>query len=205
MELGSQHGRSSEPRSSMISVRQQNIARVCQGDIFRDVQFIEYVSEKDGFVEVSRITFPLVVVLTQDCDLEQDYRVRWSRKSTPNEDKRLFSVLVAPLYNVEHVYTGEHLSSLGMTMQAISKNKTPGRNLRNNEAPRYHHLSFPSDVPIVDSVIDFKHYFSVNIEYLKRIKRKHFVCKVAEIFREDISQRFASFLSRIGLPEARPS
>lgn len=185
----------------MIKIRQKKTSRVCQGDIFRDVQFIEQVSEEDGFIEISRITFPLVIVLTQDCDLEQDYRIRWSRESTPNEDKRLFSVLVAPLYNIEHVYTGEHLDTLGMRMHPISKNRTPGKNLRNNTNPRYHYLAFPDNVPIVNSAIDFKHYFSVNIEYLKKLKQSHFVCKVAEIYREDISQRFASFLSRIGLPE----
>lgn len=184
----------------MIRVRKQKVARVCQGDIFRNVEFIESLSESGSFIEISKVTFPLVLVLTQDCDLEQDYRVRWSRSNTRSEDKQLLSVLVAPLYNVEHVYAGEHLADLGMSMEPINKNKTPGQKLRNNETPRFHFLSFPADVPIVDSVIDFKHYFSVHVSYLKRIKRNQCVCKVAEIYREDISQRFASFLSRIGLP-----
>ncbi len=184
----------------MIKVRTQNVARVCQGDIFRDVAYTEYVSEMAGVIEVSRIVFPLVIVLSQDCDLKQDYGVRWSRKKTQNEDKTLFSVLVAPLYNLEHVYVGEHLSELEMAMQTINKNKTPGSNLRNNETPRYHYLEFPPSVPIVPSVIDFKHYFSVNVSYLKKLKPSSFVCKVAQIYREDISHRFASFLSRIGLP-----
>ena len=184
----------------MIKVRKHCVPRVCQGDILRDIEFLEYVTEKNGFIEVSKITFPYVIVLTQDCDLEQDYKVRWSQKKPSTEDKRLFSVLVAPLYNVEHVYAGEHLSELNMEMERINKSKTPGQKLRNNETPRYHFLTFPDDVPLVDSVIDFKHYFSVNVEYLKNIKREQFACRVAELYREDISQRFASFLSRIGLP-----
>jgi hypothetical protein len=112
----------------------------------------------------------------------------------------LFSVLVAPLYNVEHVYKGEHLSDLSMQMQTINRNKTPGKSLRLNETARYHYLEFPEELQIVPSVIDFKHYFSVNVSYLKKVKTKRFVCKVAELYREDIAQRFASFLSRIGLP-----
>jgi hypothetical protein len=64
-------------------------------------------------------------------------------------------------------------------------------------------LEFPAAIPIVPSVVDFKHYFSVNVEYLKKLKRSQFICKVAEVFREDVSQRFASFLSRIGLPDFR--
>ena len=184
----------------MVKVRTQNVSRVCQGDILRDVEHIEHVHEASGVIEVSKIVFPLVIVLTQDCDLEQDYRVRWSRKKVSNNDKMLFSVLVAPLYNVEHVYGGEHLSDLEMRMQTIIKNRTPGNSLRLNETARYHYLEFPDELQIVPSVIDFKHYFSVHITYLKRIKMRHFVCKVAELYREDISQRFANFLSRIGLP-----
>ena len=91
----------------MIEVRRQKIARVCQGDIFRDIEFVEYVTERDGKIEVSRIVFPLVIVLTQDCDLAQDYRIRWSKEHSSTQDKMLFSVLVAPLYNIEHVYNGE--------------------------------------------------------------------------------------------------
>ena len=184
----------------MAKVRTHNVSRVCQGDILRDVEHIEYVHERNGIIEVSKVVFPLVVVLTQDCDLEQDYRVRWSRQKTNTDDKKLFSVLVAPLYNVEHVFAGEHLNDLSLKMQMINKNKTPGTNLRQNETPRYHYLTFPHDVQIVPSVIDFKHYFSVNITYLKRVKTEQFVCKIAELYREDISQRFASFLSRVGLP-----
>ena len=55
-------------------------------------------------------------------------------------------------------------------------------------------------INVVPSVIDFKHYFSVNVKYLQKVKRKQFVCMVGDLYREDISQRFASFLSRIGLP-----
>ena len=43
--------------------------RISQGDVFRDVECIEYVVEKKGIIEVSKIVFPLIIVLTQDCDL----------------------------------------------------------------------------------------------------------------------------------------
>jgi len=174
--------------------------RISQGDIYRDVEFIEYVIEKKGDIELSKIVFPLVIILTQDCDLEQDYKIRWSRKKPNNQDKMLLSVLVAPLYNVEHIYQGEHLSELGLQMQSISKKSTHSNFLRHNEIPRYHYLLFPQNINIVPSVIDFKHYFSVNIEYIKKIKRKQFVCSIPPLHREEISHRFASFLSRIGLP-----
>lgn len=185
----------------MVKVRRQRVARVRQGDLLRDVEYIEYVSERSGTIEVSKIVFPLVVVLTQDCDLEQDYRLRWSRNPPSTQDKKLLSVIVAPLYNVEHVYDGVHLSELDIQMQTINKRRTAGNYLVTNQNPRYHYLEFPKDVPVVPSVIDFKHYFTCNVEYLKVLKRDGFVCTLSDMYVADLLQRFASFLSRVGLPE----
>jgi hypothetical protein len=46
-----------------------------------------------------------------------------------------------------------------------------------------------------------QHYFSVNLLYLNNVRRTQFVCTLSELFREDLSQRFAAYLARIGLPE----
>lgn len=186
-----------------VKVKKKPNGRVSQGDIIRDVEYIEYVAERSGVIEVSKIIFPLVVVLTQDCDLEQDSAYRKRRLAAPStHDKKLFSVLVAPLYNAEHVFAGEHLLDLNLTMSTIKQTKTEGKTLKQNERPRYHYVEFPADVPIVASIIDFKHYFSVNIEYLVRHRSKCFVCSLSELFREDLSQHFAGYLARIGLPDA---
>lgn len=199
------NAKSSEQSSYAIRVKKQRVPRICQGDVFKDIEYVEYISEKEGNLEVSRIIFPLVTVLTQDCDLEQDYNSRWSKKEDKkDQDKFLLSVLVAPMYNAEHVYQGEHLSELKMKMQKIKRKGTSGNDLRNNQKPRYHYLEFPPEIHIVPSVIDFKHYFSVNIKQLKKLKRTNFICSIPPLFREDISQRFASFLARIGLPNIEP-
>ena len=176
--------------------------RIQQGDILKDVEFIESVTITNGDISISKIIFPLVIVLTQDCDLTWDYDSRQKDNQKCNQDKFLFSVLVAPLYNYEHFIMGDHLSELGQKMALISrnKNKTDNKNLRNNENPRYHYLEFDESVQIVNSVIDFKHYFSVNVEYLRKHKEDNYICTVSPLFRERISQRFSNFLSRIGLP-----
>lgn len=177
--------------------------RIKQGDILSNVEFIESVSEKEGVITISKIVFPLVIVLTQDCDLTWDHETR--NDETKNQDKYLFSAIVAPLYNYEHFIQGEHLSELNQIMAKINSNpsKTENKNLKNNETPRYHYLAFDDSVPIVNSVIDFKHYFTVNIVSLEKHKEKNFVCCVKELFRERISQRFTNYLSRIGLPEPK--
>lgn len=199
MESVSLSGPLPAQRLSMIKTRKGRI-RISQGDIFRDIPYIEYVAEESGVLEVSKIIFPLVIVLTQDCDLEQDYRCRQPSRRPPTQDKWLLSVLVAPLYNVEHVYLGEQLSEVDIAMETINRGRSPGHVLRTNQNPRYHYMEFPPGVPIIPSVIDFKHYFCVNAKYLSKVKGTSFVCSVSSLFREDICQRFSSFLSRIGLP-----
>lgn len=187
-----------------VKVRIGREPRIRQGDVYRNVEFVESVIEEEGIVQVARIVFPFVVVLTQDCDLKQDFRTRYGRKGRPfNQDKLLISVLVAPLYNLEHVYNGEHLSELGIQMCRVPRSGQTGSRLLQNKRPRYHHLSFPKEVPLADSIVDFKHYFSVTVGYLKRVRQADYVCNIAPVYREDLGQRFASFLSRIGLPEER--
>jgi len=173
--------------------------RICQGDIFRDMEYVEQLEFVVDRIKTSVVGFPFIMVLTQDCDLEQDHRTRTMASDT-NQDKHLFSVLVAPMYNYEHVKTGSHLRDLGMTMETINSKKSPF--VMNNEIARYHYLEFDqNEVPIPPSVIDFKHYFSVNVEYFRRLKATNCVCRIAELHRENVCQRFASFLARIGLPD----
>ena len=66
----------------MIRVNNIRDNRVCQGDILRDVEYFEQVTENGGIIEVSKILFPFVLVLTQDCDLEQDHNFRIEHKQT---------------------------------------------------------------------------------------------------------------------------
>lgn len=192
----------------MIKVDKKISKRINQGDIFKDIPFIQKIELKNNVVSIHKITFPLIIVLTQDCDLKQDSSYYAENTDSPNnEDKRLLSVITAPLYNEELFLKGEHLSdpSINYKMQIINK-KSKGKlstqytNLINNDIPRYHHLKFDKNARIADSVIDFKHYFTVNISDLIELKQANYICKVSELYRERVSQRFANFLSRIGLP-----
>lgn len=188
----------------MIKTDINEIKRIQQGDIISEVEYIESISLDEGKLKISKIVFPLVLVLTQECDLTWDYESRTHEKG--NQDKYLFSGIVVPIYNYEHFILGEHLSKLNQEMAKISTrpDKTDNKNLRNNETPRYHYLEFDGTVPIVNSVIDFKHYFTVSINQLQEYKNTNYVCTVSDLFRERISQRFANYLSRIGLPSMAP-
>jgi hypothetical protein len=55
------------------------------------------------------------MVLTQDCDLEQDAAARVA-STKKDEDKFLQSVLLCPAYQSEALRKGEHLRELDLVM-----------------------------------------------------------------------------------------
>jgi len=181
-----------------VNIRLDYSDRIQQGDVYRNIELIERYEEKFDSIFLDKVRFPFVIVLTQDCDLEEDNRIRCGGNQ---QDKLLLSVLVAPLYNEEHVFQGSHLSGIELSANAISKKDTEGRYLLQNQRLRYHYIGFPDTIDIPNSIIDFKHYFSVPInQLLHAIDSKGYVCTIDTLFREQISIRFANFLSRIGLP-----
>jgi len=177
--------------------------RVRQGDIYSNVPYYESYKELNGEFELTIYEFPYVLVLTQDCDLEQNKNDR-SKVKEPNtlglkqNDKHLISVIVVPLYNSEHLFSGEHLSQLEILSQKHGSDQK--KTIKQNQTPRYHYIEFDKDVVVPDSVIDFKHYYSVSLEWLES-NFKNRICGINPIYRELISQRFSNYLSRIGLPE----
>ncbi|MBR3262657.1 MAG: hypothetical protein IKF93_06025 [Lachnospiraceae bacterium] len=175
-----------------------------QCDIYRDIEFIEYVKEDGDSIEVSKIVFPLAIVLTQACDLQQDHNARKKIEveNKGNQDKFLISVIVAPIYNFEEFRMGTHLDQLGLMMDPKGRrDRSTCSNIMKNENKRYHYLNFGEDVEIVESVVDFKHYFTVTVNYLNAIRKEKYVCSIDSLYRELLLQRFSNFLSRIGLPE----
>ncbi len=183
----------------MPNFRRDKNNRINQGDIFKDITHIENWEESGNELKISRIHYPYIVVLSQDCDLREDASVR----SKEINDKALVSVLVAPLYNFDQFLNGEHLQGLGIgKTSSVSKNpdKTDHKNLIQNKNPRYHFLEENSQAKLPKLVVDFKHYFSISIEYLQKIKDRNFEYPLDFLYRESLSQRFASYLSRIGLP-----
>ncbi len=171
--------------------------RLYQGDIISNVRHIESYVEVKGNIRLSQIFFPLAIVLTQDCDLESEHLNRGETIG----NNALISVLLAPIYNAEHLRAGSHLMHPTIDLESASHSSRPWTQITNNNNTRYHYLQFPDAIKIVPSVIDFKHYFSVDVNALKAHREKHYICTVDPLFREDISHRFAYYLSRIGLPE----
>lgn len=162
-------------------------------------------------IDVRRHQFAMVV--SQDCDLEQDYKVRNSKESTVSEDKKLPSILFCELIDVATLVSRSGIGS--KDWKSIQQNK--------NE--RY---QFLEKVPlecdamktgIGEMAMDFKRYFTVpaddtysqlsNIRWHKhlglvdenaRMNKAHRRCIMFSPYLEQVSTRFSYFQSRIALP-----
>jgi hypothetical protein len=169
--------------------------RLCQGDIFRDIEYIFDIKETGESIEFDTRKLPYIIVLTQDCDLESDHR---NHTSTPsNQDKFLQSILVSPAYLAEQLKDGIHLSDLSLTMQKL--NTGLWKPVKSNQNARYHFLPANTNFQIPELVVDFKHYYTIPKERL--VNNTNYIGTLNELFRENLSHRFAHYLSRIGLPE----
>lgn len=175
-------------------------ARLSQGDILRNVDFPMYSQVQGREATLSIVRFPRAVVLSQDCDVQQDHGALLDEDESGG---RLVSVLMAPLYEMSDAVSGNHLEGLGMKMPSLPKKPSSQstKDLRRNKNPRYHCLPLSQaqgDLP--DLIADFKHYFSVSSVYLACVRKDILVASLNELYREDLCQRFAAYLTRIGLP-----
>lgn len=192
---------------TLHQINKANSDRVRQGDIYSKVPYYESYKELKGEFELTIYEFPYVLVLTQDCDLEQNKSAR-NKEPAPKQqvltvnDKHLISVIVVPLYNSEHLFSGTHLAEL--EINTLTQNSAQKNLIKTNQNPRYHYIEFNEDIILPNSVIDFKHYYSVSLDWLES-SSKNRICGINPIFRELISQRFSNYLSRIGLPEPEPT
>lgn len=187
---------------------QKTEGAIQQGDIYRDVDYVEdaYLDPgRPGYLRIDKLHFPYVVVLSQACDLKRDVQARTC--TPPQPDKQVDSILVCPAYDVTLFVQGKHLQGsrdgLMETWQVQTKGRLSTRwaTLVRNDNPRYHFLQADAQLGINDMVLDFKHFYTFPRERLYRIRPTSYVVSLKELFRERLSQRFADFLSRIGLPD----
>ena len=173
-----------------------------QGDIYRDILVLgwRYTADSSDDYDVISNTYPYVVLITQECDLEQDHQNRNS--AGDKHDKYLQSLLVCPAYQAEIFKRGEHLDQFSLKMEKWNSDRF--RLIKRQMNERYHFLENDINLQIPNLVIDFKHYFTIPTETLYHIRGKKYLASLRPLFREELSHRFSFFLSRIGLPEIVP-
>lgn len=187
------------PQKLRISAKKirESKSRICQGDVFSNIQILEDVEVKGSKILVKNLFFPYIICLNQECDLENDYNLTQSR-SNPS-DSHFLHLAIAPAFNFDQFLSGSHWGEIFATSNTGKRGDTRIQLIIKNEIPRFHYLKFPdSDMP--ELIIDFKHFFTVNRDFLyNNIDSR--ICSIDDLFKEKISQRFSYFISRIGLPE----
>lgn len=194
-------------KSNISSIyRKKDTDRILQGDIFRDVKIPFYDLEELKIIESG-----FLIVLSQDCDLNQDYYSRndvleinfdeSNKKISSFNNKMIPSILLCPAYPADQVRQGTHLNYLEIEMTRIGKpDSTSWKNIIQNETPRYHFLKESNSYGMPDIVIDFKRFYTLSRNYLYSISNPCYICSINELYRENLSSRFSNYISRIGLP-----
>lgn len=169
--------------------------RLCQGDIITDVT-VSFATI-DG--ELDQTPHEFMVVLAQDCDLQQDYdaRLAVTNGSTSN-DKFIENVLVCPAFVSDKLKAGTHLNNLSLQMQY--QNTGLWKPITNNNNPRYHHLNASLEVGLPDLAIDFKRYHAIQRDFMYSLLDKR-VIRLDELHSTALTHRFSYYLSRVALPE----
>lgn len=188
------------PLSAVNAAYFKSAATRCeQGDIFRDITLIEWAEVRDDKISLAERTLQYCVLLSQDCDLEHDFNNR-ADTAALKKDKFLQSLLICPAYPAEDFRAGNHLQEFGMKMENFNSERFGI--IKRNSHPRYHFLDEDQDNQVPPLAVDFKHYLTVPREvFYKDHFQDHYVATIEIMYRDNLSGRFAHYLSRIGLPE----
>lgn len=195
-------------------IKHESLDRIYQGDILRDLPAISW-SYVDGQYKVVQFELPYAVVMTQDCDLDNDYKNRQQimnlesnnnaenqKKNNPpkkKHDKYLPSILICPAYLAESLKEGKHLEDFNQVMERWDSKRFDSIKKQNKD--RFHYLESNPIMQIADLIIDFKHYYTIPRDVLYHMYSDKYLASLNQLFREYLSQRFFNYFSRIGLPD----
>jgi hypothetical protein len=181
---------------SIYEPAQQNGA-IRQGEIITELtQFIVNIeTEELEEPEIIRKKHPYALVVSQDCDLDWDYK---ARAGLTQSHKLLPNILLCEVVTAEELRGNTEINSRIWD------------SVRNNKNERYQFLQrasigedgFSEGLP--ELAVDFKRYFTIPTEevYLRTrpgggARRR---CRLISPYVEHFSSRFCYFQSRIALP-----
>ena len=155
-----------------------------QGDFFESCPIVVPHTVIDRDVETVAVSVKEydVVVMSQSCDLE--YR-------------KLNIVLVCPVWSLNEFGEKRSYFKGSKGKEALRRGHLPGYHLLNKCE-----LGFQKDY----SVVDFRNVYGVPFDFLVEIsKQEGHRLRLLPPYREHLSQAFARFFMRVGLPSDIPS
>lgn len=142
---------------------------------------------------------PYAIILSQDCDLEQDYRTRFGQRV--KDDKLLPTIIFCEVTTAESLFQRGGIDA--RIWERIKKNKD--ERYQFIEAVPAEHDALAQGLPELG--IDFKRYFTLaTAEVYERLKyqaRRRTIMNSPYL--EHLSTRFCYFQMRIALPEDHTS
>lgn len=160
------------------------------------------------------VRHPYVIVVTQDCDLEQDYKGRFEDKSKIH--RLLPNILFCEVETAHELRYADRNPSLDEVKQARSKtiNSTKWPPIKQNKDERFHFLqkveshqdTLQEGLP--ELAVEFKRYFSLPTDEVyyriekTDVKRR---CRLQSPYLEHFAVRFHYYHYRIALPEDHAS
>ena len=155
---------------------------------------------------VEPIIHSFAIVVTQDCDCEQDFKKR--QEGDWVSDKIIPSILFC------EVVAAEQLRNRDNDNKVKEINSTVWGQVKINKNERYHFLeSVPAKADVLgeglpELTLDFKRYFTIPTEevyYRLDIEEAKRRCRLISPYLEHLTSRFNNFQSRIALPEDHTS
>lgn len=172
-----------------------------QGEIIQNLQEVTPDASGSGAITdatqempVYLVEHPFAMVVSQDCDLTQDYRTRV--QSEPNSETLLTHVQFCELFPASEI-------------RARNIGSKEWRQVRDNKWERYHHLNQASigsseESTLPDLCADFKRTFSLDVAYAYWLVSSGSAVRKAtlpEPYLRDFVHRLHGFLSRVPLPD----
>ncbi len=151
------------------------------------------------------IIHPFAIIMTQDCDCEQDFKPR---------NDGIVSASTIPSILFCEIVEAESLRNRDKGKSKIDINSEVWKQVRINKNERYHFLeAIPNTADILgdglpELALDFKRYFTIptdEVYYRIEIGEAKRRCRLVSPYLEHLTSRFNYFQSRIALPEDHTS
>lgn len=183
------------------------IGSLRQGEILSNLKQFKLNLESLGSDKplTEPIIHPFAIVMTQDCDCEQDFK---PRKDGITSNATIPSILFC------EVVAAEQLRNRDKGNKTIDINSSVWKQVRINKNERYHFLEAIPDTNdsssegLPELALDFKRYFTIptdevyyRLEIGETIRRSRLISP----YLEHLTSRFYYFQSRIALPEDHTS
>lgn len=180
-----------------------------QGEIVSDVIQVhlraESLGAEAGDVELEEKVHPYALILTQDCDLDWDFKARAAQPGDQRQENKRQAKLVPNVMLCELA-----------TTEALRPRLAGGdvlKRIRNNQDERYHCLPAISSAKdragegLPELVADFKRVFSIPTDevYLRLGLGMRRRALLQSPFLQHLSARFGYYCLRVALPENTPA